>query len=275
MTRRDHGRPYPAVLILLLAGLALLRTDLVTRSIGSVSAGLAAGWGPRLHVIFGIILFAAILFLAARALRTASDPAMDGLIVLTASIFGFLAELWGTRSGLWAYYTGEKPPYWIIPAWPIGALVIDRLARGSAGTSGGFFAKIAGNRLYWSLVFLFYCVFIPFLAAGLGAAACLAPAVLTAAALYPGGKDRTGDAAVLLTGAACVFWADLWGTTAGCWSYYTRSSAFGAARGILFGTVFDPVIALAAIKAAAVLAQGIRRLFRLTEPPGGIKERRY
>ena len=33
------------------------------------------------------------------------------------------------QAHLWIYYTRERPPLWIIPAWPIASLSIDRLTR--------------------------------------------------------------------------------------------------------------------------------------------------
>ena len=30
---------------------------------------------------------------------------------------------------LWQYYTGEPPPLWIIPAWPVAQLAINRIVR--------------------------------------------------------------------------------------------------------------------------------------------------
>ena len=44
-------------------------------------------------------------------------------------IGGLVIEAWGTQTLLWTYYTAERPPLWIIPAWPIASLTIDRLAR--------------------------------------------------------------------------------------------------------------------------------------------------
>ena len=42
---------------------------------------------------------------------------------------GLVIESWGTQTLLWRYYTTERPPLWIIPAWPIASLAIDRMVR--------------------------------------------------------------------------------------------------------------------------------------------------
>ena len=244
---------YQAALFLIFAGLALLRADLVEGAFNATLASLASGRAPALKVVSEIALFASILLLTAKALTLDADPVRDLLIVLPASCFGFLAELWGTHSGLWTYFTGERPPYWIIPAWSIGALVVERLSRRTDGLLGVPLARLNKDALYWAWVLLFYCVFISFLAAKLRAAQCLLPAALTAAVLIPGGERRRRDISILLTGTFCVFWADLWGTTNHCWTYHTQAARFGTAYGISFGAMFDPVIVLAAVKTAEFL----------------------
>lgn len=256
MTQRNYGKIYLTLMILVFAGLVLLRTDLVTGAWNATLASLSAGWGPGLKVIFEIVLFAYILFLTARALSLAAAPAKDCLIVLMVSCSGYLAETWGTHSGLWTYYTGEKPPLWIIPAWSMGALVVKNIAH-RAGETGGVLANLNSDRLYRAWVVLFYCIFIPFIAAKLSAAECILPVVLTAAVLFPGREHRKRDISVLFAGAFCVVWADLWGTTNHCWTYHTQTARFGTAYGILFGIVFDSVIVLAGIK----IAGSLRRIF--------------
>ena len=58
-----------------------------------------------------------------------ADIRKDALLIAVSFAGGFLIESWGTHTGLWSYYTGEKPPLWIIPAWPIATLAIERLER--------------------------------------------------------------------------------------------------------------------------------------------------
>src|SRR5215510_11963836 len=54
----------------------------------------------------------------------------DLLIIFVGVCGGLAIESWGTQTNLWHYYTAERPPLWIIPAWPIASLSIDRIARG-------------------------------------------------------------------------------------------------------------------------------------------------
>ena len=56
-------------------------------------------------------------------------PRHDVWLVLTGLAGGAVIETWGTQTGLWRYFTDERPPLWILPAWPVAALAIDRQAR--------------------------------------------------------------------------------------------------------------------------------------------------
>src|SRR5690349_14532495 len=42
---------------------------------------------------------------------------------------GLYIEAWGTVTNIWFYFTDERPPPWILPAWPVAAIAIDRLSR--------------------------------------------------------------------------------------------------------------------------------------------------
>lgn len=58
-----------------------------------------------------------------------ADLKADALIIFVGLAGGLVIESWGTQTELWTYYTLERPPLWIIPAWPIASLSIDRLTR--------------------------------------------------------------------------------------------------------------------------------------------------
>src|SRR5690606_6385141 len=74
-------------------------------------------------LLLGIFLFMSITIVARANLKT------DWLIVFVGIFGGLAIESWGTQTELWHYYTAERPPLWIIPAWPIASLSIDRIAR--------------------------------------------------------------------------------------------------------------------------------------------------
>ena len=74
-------------------------------------------------LLIGLFLFMSLTIIARADLRR------DGLILFVATIGGLVIEAWGTQTNLWFYYTSERPPLWIVPAWPIATLSIDRITR--------------------------------------------------------------------------------------------------------------------------------------------------
>ena len=58
-----------------------------------------------------------------------ADLKADLPIALIGLMGGLVIESWGTQTLIWSYYTYERPPLWIIPAWAIASLSIDRLYR--------------------------------------------------------------------------------------------------------------------------------------------------
>jgi len=70
---------------------------------------------------------------------------------------GLAIEGWGTQTELWTYYTFERPPLWIIPAWPIASLSIDRLFRLLKLVFKNVHQKIF-HWLYWALFPAFYAL---------------------------------------------------------------------------------------------------------------------
>jgi hypothetical protein len=74
-------------------------------------------------LLVGIFLFMSLTIISRADLKT------DGLIVFVGIFGGLAIESWGTQTDLWHYYTAERPPLWIIPAWPIASLSIDRITR--------------------------------------------------------------------------------------------------------------------------------------------------
>ena len=64
-------------------------------------------------LLIGLFLFMSVTIVARADLRR------DALIIFVATIGGLAIEAWGTQTNLWFYYTNERPPLWIVPAWPI------------------------------------------------------------------------------------------------------------------------------------------------------------
>src|SRR5690349_9503034 len=74
-------------------------------------------------LLIGIFGFMSVTIMSRANLKT------DLLIIFVGVCGGLAIESWGTQTNLWHYYTAERPPLWIIPAWPIASLSIDRITR--------------------------------------------------------------------------------------------------------------------------------------------------
>jgi hypothetical protein len=171
-------------------------------------------WRQIDWLLIGIFLVMSALIMAGADLRK------DFWILSVGLAGGLVIESWGTQTELWTYYTLERPPLWIIPAWPIASLSIDRLVRISdrylftgRGSERAIFA-------YWLLFPAFLGLMVYF----------VWPAIdkpLTLAALFLCGfliltpTDHRLAIITFAAGAGLGLFLEYWGTTRECWTYYT------------------------------------------------------
>ncbi|MEW6569195.1 MAG: hypothetical protein AB1449_13720 [Chloroflexota bacterium] len=80
-------------------------------------------WAQLDWLLLGIFGGMTVLVTAGADLRA------DAGIVAIGLAGGLVIESWGTQTGLWSYFTYERPPLWILPAWPVASLAIERLTR--------------------------------------------------------------------------------------------------------------------------------------------------
>ena len=241
---------YLALVVGFIAAIALLRFDLFLAA-GKVTLMRLEGGGPaRWKLIGEVVLFGGILLATARLIPARVEPLRDGTIAVLATAAGYVAEYWGTHAGIWTYYTRERPPLWIVPAWTLGALVIDRLGSRAETDLGPRLDDAKHRATYWTLLILFLLVTVSFVFPRPSLASFAGLAALAAFLAYKPEPRR--DAWLFAAGLACVFFADLWGVTNNCWRYHTQAghSPGGAAFGILFGMFFDTSVVLACLKAA-------------------------
>ena len=143
----------------------------------------------------------------------------DGLIVLVGIFGGLVIESWGTQTNLWHYYTAERPPLWIIPAWPIASLSIDRIARSLMHLSVKW--KAAWFRpAYWFIFLAFYILMLSYIAPTLNKSYSLAALLICALFILTPTNYRMA-VFTFLAGSALGYFLELWGTTRECWLYYT------------------------------------------------------
>jgi hypothetical protein len=151
-----------------------------------------------------------------------ADLRADALIVLVGLAGGLAIEGWGTQTELWTYFTVERPPLWIIPAWPIASLSIDRLARllqrsAPAPRSKPFIVA------YWVIFSTFYALMLVFVWPTLDKS--LTVMALIACALMIGSPtDHRLAVLTFAAGTGLGYFLELWGTTRYCWIYYTQQT---------------------------------------------------
>jgi hypothetical protein len=149
------------------------------------------------------------------------DLKADALIVAVGLAGGLVIESWGTQTNLWTYYTLERPPLWIIPAWPIASLAIDRLYRLLHRILTDH--RLTFVQLYWIIFPAFYLLMLFFVWPTLNKSFTLMALGLSALVILTPTDHR---AAVLMfaAGTGLGYFLERWGTTRECWTYYTRET---------------------------------------------------
>jgi hypothetical protein len=173
-------------------------------------------------LLLGIFAFMSLTIMARADLRR------DALIVFVGMLGGLVIESWGTQTNLWHYYTAERPPLWIIPAWPIASLSIDRITRGldwgvgkinTEDTKGSKVFRI----LYWVIFIGFYAYMLYFVAPTFDKSFTIM-ALLLVALLTLTPTDHRYAALTFIAGSGLGYFLERWGTTRQCWIYYTAQT---------------------------------------------------
>jgi hypothetical protein len=186
-------------------------------------------WRYMDWLLLGIFGFMSITIISRANLKT------DLLIIFVGICGGLAIESWGTQTNLWHYYTAERPPLWIIPAWPIASLSIDRVTRGlDLGLKSlQTFVRQSGQSqetldsifriLYWLTFASFLSLMLVFIAPTFDKSfTWLSLGLCILLILTP-----TNHRFALLTfiaGSGLGYYLELWGTTRECWTYYTHQT---------------------------------------------------
>lgn len=175
-------------------------------------------WRYMDWLLIGIFLFMTLAIMAHADLRS------DALVVFVGIWGGLAIESWGTQTNLWFYFTAERPPLWIIPAWPIASLTIDRLVRWLDGGTARLFRRpgsdAALQTLYWLAFGGFYLLMLRFVAPTFDRSYTWLSLLLCALVILSPG-DRRMALLNFVAGAGLGYFLELWGTTRECWTYYT------------------------------------------------------
>jgi hypothetical protein len=167
-------------------------------------------------LLIGIFLAMSLLILAGANLKA------DAWIVMVGIAGGLAIESWGTQTRLWTYFTLERPPLWIIPAWPIASLSIDRLVR-ILQTVVPDQPERVFDYLYWTIFPAFYVLMWAFAWPTLDKPLTWL-ALLAVAALILTPSDKRAAVLIFTAGAGLGYFLERWGTTRECWTYYTHQT---------------------------------------------------
>ncbi len=200
-------------------------------------------WRQLDWLLIGIFLFMTVMIM----LR--ADLKVDFWIVLVGIFGGLAIESWGTQTLLWTYYTAERPPLWIIPAWPIASLSIERIYRFLTHLSKRVPDK-AINIAYWIVLGGFMLLMFYFVRPTFDKSLTWIATLLCLFLIF-GPNDRRKTLLLFIAGSALGYFLERWGTTRECWTYYTRQTpplfavlAHGLAA-VAFFRAMDIALALA------------------------------
>jgi hypothetical protein len=197
-------------------------------------------------LLLGIFGFMSVTIIARANLKT------DLLIIFVGICGGLAIESWGTQTNLWHYYTAERPPLWIIPAWPIASLAIDRITRLLDFFTTKFAKQRAGEKLfkifYWLTFAAFLSLMVIFVAPTFDKSyTWLSLGLCILLVLTP--TDHRFALLTFMAGAGLGYYLELWGTTRECWTYYTYQTP------PLFAVLAHGMAAVAFWRAGLVLRQ--------------------
>ena len=224
------------------------------------------------RLLLGIFGFMSVTIIARANLKT------DLLIVFVGVCGGLAIESWGTQTNLWHYYTAERPPLWIIPAWPIASLSIDRITRvlillttkvttlAPGASAGEYTRELRQNpfvtlvsfvfnfrSLYWITFASFLSLMLIFVAPSLDKSfTWLALILCVLLILTP--TDHRFALLTFIAGSGLGYYLEVWGTTRECWTYYTFE------KPPLFAVLAHGMAAVAFWRAGLIVKRVIDRL---------------
>jgi hypothetical protein len=176
-------------------------------------------------LLIGVFAFMSITIIARADLKT------DLLIIFVGICGGLAIESWGTQTNLWHYYTAERPPLWIIPAWPIASLSIDRITRAFNFLTTKVtkehkektfvnFVSLVFKIFYWLTFTSFLVLMVIFVAPTFDKSYTWLALILCHLLILTPTNHRFA-LFTFIAGAGLGYYLELWGTTRQCWMYYT------------------------------------------------------
>jgi hypothetical protein len=181
-------------------------------------------WRYMDWLLLGIFGFMSLTIISRANLKT------DLLIIFVGICGGLAIESWGTQTNLWHYYTAERPPLWIIPAWPIASLSIDRITRFLSWIVKRMGSRIKSTILHSLFTVLYWLTFTSFLSLMLVFVAptfdksytWLSLGLCLLLIFTP--TDHRYALLTFIGGTGLGYFLEVWGTTRECWIYYTNQT---------------------------------------------------
>lgn len=171
-------------------------------------------WVQLDWLLLGNFLLMSTLIMAGADLKT------DLFIMLIGLGGGLAIEGWGTQTELWVYYTVERPPLWIIPAWPIANLSVERLVRLLQRWTPDNRGHQVFLVLYWLIFPAFFGMMVVFVWPTLDKS-LTGLALVASALMIVTPTDHRKAVLMFVAGSGLGYFLELWGTTRYCWTYYT------------------------------------------------------
>jgi hypothetical protein len=165
-------------------------------------------------LLLGNFLLMSVLIMAGADLKT------DLFILLVGLGGGLAIEGWGTQTELWVYYTVERPPLWIIPAWPIANLSVERLVRLLQRRIPKGWSEKVFFILYWLIFPAFFAMMVAFVWPTMDKSLTVL-ALIACALMITSPTEHRKAVLMFVAGSGLGYFLELWGTTRSCWTYYT------------------------------------------------------
>jgi hypothetical protein len=190
-----------ALLVIVYITVGALWNDLLRQNLGVINWYLVAIW----------VTMNALLCWDVR-------PTQDIALALVGLVGGLGFEWWGTNTQLWSYFTAQKPPVWILPAWPVAALATARVAFALERVLS--LRKANWQILYWVSMATFTGGMVHFLSPSIGMLSSRLVVGLIAGVIASSKAPRR-DFSLFVAGSFLGIFLEYWGTSRNCWTYYT------------------------------------------------------
>jgi hypothetical protein len=219
-----------------------------------------AWWLYMDWLLLGVFLFMSVTIVARANLKT------DLLIVFVGICGGLAIESWGTQTNLWHYYTAERPPLWIIPAWPIASLSIDRITRyldsfieHGARRLSSIILHSLFSALYWFTFVIFMALMMVFISPTFDKSYTWLATILCILLIITPTDHRLAFL-TFVAGTGLGYFLEVWGTTRECWTYHTYE------RPPLFAVLAHGMAAVAFWR-AGLMVKLVWGRFGISKPP--------